>query len=62
MAAPARRQSDVEFGRASWPTTPYRDIQMVIGEVMRRQYKPPEELPDQLLMLLTQVAEQKEND
>jgi hypothetical protein len=29
---------------------------MHIGEALRRQYKPAEELPDQLLALLTQLA------
>jgi hypothetical protein len=35
---------------------------MHIGEALRRQYKPAEELPDKLLTLLTQLTEPEEND
>ena len=46
----------VEYERPVRPATLYRDLPMHIGEALRRQYKPPEELPDQLLALLTQLA------
>ena len=40
----------------------YRDIQMLLGQVMRHHYELPEELPDQLLTLLAQVIGRQEND
>jgi len=46
----------VEYECPVRPATLYRDLPRHIGEVLRRQYKPPEELPDQLLTLLTQLA------
>ena len=52
----------VEYERPVRPATLYRDLPMHIGEALRRQYKPPEELPDQLLALLTQLAAPVEDD
>jgi hypothetical protein len=44
------------------PTTPYRDIQMRIGQSMRQHLELPQELPDRLLALLMQVAGEQENN
>jgi hypothetical protein len=46
----------------SWPATPYRDIQMHIGQAMRWQYEVPKDLPDELLTLLKQLNETEAND
>jgi hypothetical protein len=53
-----RLQSQRQFS----PTTPYRDVQMRIGEAMRQHFELPQELPDQLLALLMQVAGEQENN
>jgi hypothetical protein len=42
-----------------WRAPPYTEIRKSIGEVLKRQYKPQEELPDQLLTLLRQVTERE---
>ena len=39
-----------------------RDLPMRIGEILRRQYEPPQDLPHHLLTLLMQVTGQQEND
>jgi hypothetical protein len=52
----------VEYERPVRPATLYRDLPMQIGQVLRRQYKPAEELPDQLLTLLTQLTGPEEDD
>jgi hypothetical protein len=57
-----RNQSPIKSERPSWPTPPYRDIPIRIGEVLRLQYEPPQELPHQLFTLLMQVTGQQEND
>jgi len=57
-----RNHSPLESERPSWPSTSYRDIPMRIGEVLRWQYEPPQELPHQLLTLLMQVTGQQENE
>jgi hypothetical protein len=46
----------IEYERPVKPATLYRDLPIHIGEALRRQYKPAEELPDQLLALLTQLT------
>ena len=48
------RNQAVESERPSWPTAPYRDIQVRIGQALRLQYELPQELPDRLLTLLMQ--------
>ena len=57
-----RNQAGPESERPSWPTTPYRDIQVQIGQALRLQYELPQELPDRLLILLMQVTGREEND
>jgi hypothetical protein len=57
-----RNQARPESERPSWPTTPYRDIQVRIGQALRLQYELPQELPDRLLTLLMQVTGREEND
>ena len=52
----------VEYERPVRPVTLHRDLPMQIGELLRRQYKPAEELPDQLLTLLTQLTGPEEDD
>jgi hypothetical protein len=52
----------LESERPSWPTTPYRDIQVRIGQALRLQYELPQELPDRLLTLLMQVTGREENE
>ena len=52
----------VEYERPVRSATLYRDLPIHIGEALRRQYKPPEELPDQLLALLTQLAGPEKDD
>jgi hypothetical protein len=37
---------------------PYAEIQKEIGKILREQYRPPEELPPQLLMLLIKADKQ----
>ena len=37
---------------------PYREIEMKIGEALRERYKPARELPQRLLVLLTQISRQ----
>jgi DNA-binding transcriptional ArsR family regulator len=38
------RNQAVESERPSWPTAPYRDIQVRIGQALRLQYELPQEL------------------
>ena len=51
-----RLQSEHPFG------VPYHDLSMRIGELLRRQYEPPQHLPHQLFALLMQVTSQQERD
>jgi hypothetical protein len=53
-------QPPLKSERPSWQS--YHDIPMRIGEALRMQYEPPQELPHQLLTLLMQVTGQQEND
>jgi hypothetical protein len=39
-------------------TQPYAEMQKQIGEILREQYQPPQELPHQLLVLLLKVDQQ----
>jgi len=41
-----------------WAAPPYREIEMKIGEALRERYKPARELPQRLLVLLTQISRQ----
>ena len=51
-----------ESERQQWPATPYRDVQMQIGQALRLQYELPQDLPDQLLTLLMQLSGREENE
>ena len=58
-----RNRLDLESNRRPfWPVTPFHDVQMQIGQAMRLEYELPQELPDMLFMLLTQVTGQEEKD
>jgi hypothetical protein len=37
-------EPDLTSERPSWPTTPYRDIQVRIGQALRLQYELPQEV------------------
>ena len=39
-------------------TQPYAEMQKQIGKLLREQYQPPQELPDQLFVLLLKVEQQ----
>jgi hypothetical protein len=52
----------VEYERPVRSATLHRDLPMHIGEVLRRQYKPSEELPDHLVALLRQLTGPEEDD
>jgi hypothetical protein len=39
-------------------TPPYAEMQKQIGKLLREQYQPPQELPDQLFVLLLKVEQQ----
>jgi len=55
-----RNRADLESNRRPfWPVTPFHDVQMQIGQAMRLEYELPQELPDMLFMLLTQVTGQE---
>ena len=54
-------EPDLTCERRSWPVSPYRDIQVSIGQALRLQYELPQELPDQLLTLLMQVTGREED-
>ena len=56
------RLQRVEYERPFRPATLYRELPRHIGEALRRHYKPAEELPDQLLTLLTQLTGPEEDD
>jgi hypothetical protein len=45
-----------------WLATPYRDVQMQIGQALRLQYELPQDLPDRLLTLLMQLSGREENE
>jgi hypothetical protein len=38
-----------------WAAPPYREIEMKIGEGLRKRYEPPQELPHRLLALVMQI-------
>ena len=56
------RLQRVEYERPVRLATLYRDLPRHIGEILRCHYKPAEELPDQLLTLLTQLTGPEEDD
>jgi hypothetical protein len=45
-----------------WAAPHYREIEIKIGEELRRRYAPPEELPHRLLALLMQIKRQGEEE
>jgi hypothetical protein len=58
----SNRNQHLESERPTWPAMTYRDIQMQIGQVLRREYELPQELPDQFLALLMQVTGRGEDN
>jgi hypothetical protein len=40
---------------------PYREIETKIGEELRERYKPPQELPHKMLMLLLEFSGESES-
>jgi hypothetical protein len=40
----------------SWERPPYHAIEMKIGEELRERFKPPQEMPHQLLTLIIQIG------
>jgi hypothetical protein len=54
-----RRDPHVDSEDVPRPAAPFSDIQMQIGKILRSQYDPPEELPEQLLSLLRKVTGQE---
>jgi hypothetical protein len=51
---------DSETERPPWSETPWREIQMQIGQALRQHYELPQELPSQLLALLMQIDGKQE--
>jgi hypothetical protein len=45
-----------------WAATPYRAIEMKIGEGLRKRYQPPQALPHRLLTLVMQIKRQDDNE
>jgi len=39
----------------AWAAPPYREIEIKIGEELRRRWEPPQELPHHLLALMMQM-------
>jgi hypothetical protein len=45
-----------------WEAPPYREIEMKIGEGLRKRYAAPQELPHRLLALVMQIKGQDDDD
>ncbi len=52
------RPRRVPLRDARWQATPYRAIQIKIGQELKARYDAPQELPFRLLTLLTQMNEE----
>jgi hypothetical protein len=57
-----RDRPPLESEQQQRSATPFRDIQMQIGQALRLQYELPQDLPDQLLTLLMQLSGSEENN
>jgi hypothetical protein len=56
----AKRQLPGRDPVSDWGAPPYREIETKIGEELRERYKPPQELPHKMLMLLLQFSGESE--
>jgi hypothetical protein len=62
MAKTGQAQSRELIARYPLHASPYRDIEMKIGEELRRRYKAPQQLPHRMLTQLMQFGGDSESD
>jgi hypothetical protein len=53
--AQRRKQQARDWALSPWDQPPYREIEKKIGEGLRELYKPPQEFPPYLLVLLARM-------